>query len=489
MFPVQANKQLIEKASYLSPNEVALVRDACDFSAKAHKGQLYVSGVPYFDHPLQVALTLAQLRQDAASLAASLLHDVPENCKVPIIDIETHFGPEVAGLVNGVTRSSKISWAGEDTARRESQAVNVRKMLVATAEDIRVVFIILADRLHNMQTLQFLPPDKQRSIARETMEVYAPLAQRLGARELQWQLEDLSFRYIEPEKYKEIAKLIGVRRVQRESFITQAIGILKKEFEEAGLKAEISGYPKGIYSIYQKMLKYLHIEKKFDDIHNLLTIQVLLTTVSDCYQALGLVNTLWRPMPNEFDDYIANPKPNGYRSLHTTVMCMGTTPLELQIRTWEMHRTAEYGFAARWRNKEGDKVDNRFEERISRLRQLIDSHPEDSGAKEPSGSFKTDILNDRVLVYTPRGEIKDLPRGSTPLDFAYLVSTELGHGCMGAKINGKLTVLNCPLKNGDVVEIMTEKGGKGPSRDWLQPELGYVKTSNAREKISQWFKM
>ncbi len=361
--------------------------------------------------------------------------------------------------------------------------------MVAIAEDIRVAFIALADRLHNMQTLDAMPPEKQRSIAQETMEVYAPLAHRLGIRELQWQLEDLSFRYIEPDKYRHVAKLIGVRRAQRESFIAEAIQILRQEFDKVGLKAEVSGYPKNVFSVYQKMLKYEKIGKNYDDIHNLLTIQVLLATVSDCYQALGLINKLWPPLPNEFDDYIASPKPNGYKSLHTTVMCMGTTPLEVQIRSYEMHLAAKYGLAAHWRYKEEDKGDNRFEERVSWLRQLIDARRGAGGAEVSLESIKIDILNDRVFVYTPRGEIKDLPRGSTPIDLAYLVSTELGHSCNGAKVNGKLTPLNYQLNNGDIVEIMAIKGARGPSQYWLQPELGYTKTANAREKIREWFKL
>jgi guanosine-3',5'-bis(diphosphate) 3'-pyrophosphohydrolase len=482
-------EQLIEKAKhYLPPDKVALVKSAYDFAVKAHEGQLRLSGEPYIEHPLQVALTLSELQLDASSLAAALLHDVPENCSVPLIDIETQFGPEVAKLVDGVTRLGKISWAGEDIARRESQAKNLRKMLVAMAEDIRVVFIKLADRLHNMQTLHVLPPQKQTSIAQETLEIYAPLAHRLGIWELKWQLEDLGFRYTEPEKYKQIAKLIAARRVQRENFITQVIQILKEEFEKAGLKAEISGRPKHIFSIYGKMLKYEAIGKHFDDIHDLQALRVLVPTVTDCYNALGIIHTLWHPLPDEFDDYIANPKPNGYQSLHTTVMCLGTTPLELQIRTYEMHHIAEYGVAAHWRYKEGEKEDIRFEERISWLRQLIDWHREFSGAEEFLESVKTDIFNDQVFVYTPKGEIKDLPNGSTPLDFAYRIHTDLGHHCVGAKVNGKLVPLNYKLNNGDVVEIMTVKGNKGPSQDWLRPNLGYVNTSGAREKIRQWFK-
>jgi GTP diphosphokinase / guanosine-3',5'-bis(diphosphate) 3'-diphosphatase len=482
-------ERLIEKAKhYLPPDKVALVRDAYDFSFKAHEGQLRLSGEAYIEHPVQIALTLAELQLDASSLAAALLHDVPEDCSIPIIDIETRFGSEVAKLVDGVTRLGKIAWAGEDIARRESQAKNLRKMLVAMAEDIRVVFIKLADRLHNMQTLHVMSPQKQIRIAQETMEIYAPLAHRLGIWELKWQLEDLSFRYLEAEKYKQIAKLIAARRVQRENFITQVIQTLKEEFEKAGLKAEISGRPKHIYSIYQKMGKYEAVGKHFDDIHDLLALRVLVASVGDCYNALGIIHNLWHPMPDEFNDYIANPKPNGYQSLHTTVMCMGTTPLELQIRTYEMHHVAEYGVAAHWRYKEGEKGDIRFEERISWLRQLIDWHREFSGAEEFLESVKTDIFNDQVFVYTPKGEIKDLPRGSTPLDFAYRVHTELGHHCVGAKINGKLVPLNYRLNNGDVVEIMTVKSGKGPSQDWLRPNLGYVNTSSAREKIRQWFK-
>jgi GTP diphosphokinase / guanosine-3',5'-bis(diphosphate) 3'-diphosphatase len=479
--------QLIEKMSYLPPEKTVLVQQAYDFSAKAHEGQVGCSGEPYIEHPLQVTLTIARLQQDAASLSAALLHDVPEKCGVSITEIETRFGQEVARLVDGCSRSAKISWAGEDIARSESQTKNRRKMLVAIAEDIRVVIILLAIRLHNMQLLQFMPSEKQRGIALETIEVYAPLAHRLGIQEIQWQLEDLSFRCIEPERYKEIAKLIGARRVQREDYIAQVIQVLVAEFEKAGLKAEISGYIKNILNIYQKIQTYEKLERNLNDIHNLLSIQVLVATVSDCYQALSLINTMWHPLPNEFDDYIANPKPNGYMSLHTTVMCMGATPLMVKIRTYEMHRSAEYGGAAHWRYKEGDKVDRSFDERVVRLRQLMSWHRGASGTKGFPELVKSDIFNDRVFVYTPRGEIKDLPLGSTPLDLAYLVSTELGHSCVGSRVSGNHVPLNYQLKNLDVVEILTAKGGKGPSRDWLQPELRYIKTSNAREKIRQWF--
>ncbi|MDZ4230770.1 MAG: bifunctional (p)ppGpp synthetase/guanosine-3',5'-bis(diphosphate) 3'-pyrophosphohydrolase, partial [Dehalococcoidales bacterium] len=371
---------------------------------------------------------------------------------------------------------------------REKQAENLRKMLLAMAEDLRVVFIKLADRLHNMQTLNALSHDKRRSIAQETAEIYAPLAHRLGIWELKWQLEDLSFRYLEPRKYQQITRLLASRRIERERFITQVIQILQQEFDRAGIKADVSGRPKHIYSIYQKMEKYATLGKDFSDIYDLLAVRVLVESISDCYSALGIVHNLWHPLPDQFNDFIANPKQNGYQSLHTIVMCQGTIPLEIQIRTQQMHRTAEFGVAAHWRYKEGEKKDLHFEEKIGWLRQLVEWHRELSGAEEFLESVKTDIFIDQVFVYTPKGEIKELPKGSTPLDFAYRVHTDLGHRCIGAKVNGRLVPLNYQLNNGDAVEIMATKTSRGPSRDWLNPVLGYIKTSHAREKIRQWFK-
>jgi len=482
--------RLIDKAQgYLPPEKMALVEDAYNFAERAHEGEVRKSGEPYLEHPLQVALTLAQLQLDASSLAAALLHDVPENCGIPISEIEAKFGSEVAKLVDATTRLGKLSWqALGEVAIREQQAENLRKMLVAMAEDLRVVFIKLADRLHNMQTLDALSPERRRSIAKETLEIYAPLAHRLGIWELKWQLEDLSFRYLEPRKYRQIANLIAARRTQRESFIAQVIQILSREFDRAGLRAEMSGRPKHIYSIYQKMEKYSALGKDFDDIHDLLALRVLVDTVPDCYSTVGVIHSLWRPLPEEFNDFIANPKPNGYQSLHTAVMYLGPTPLEVQIRTYDMHHIAEYGVAAHWRYKEGEKRDIHFEERMGWLRQLIEWHRELSGAEEFLESVKTDIFIDQVFVFTPKGEIKDLPKGSTPLDFAYRVHTELGQRCIGAKVNSRLVPLNYQLKNGDIVEIMSAKRAKGPSRDWLSPNLGYIKTAHAREKIRQWFK-
>jgi len=482
--------QLKEKAQgYLPAKRLDIVAEAYDFAEKAHQGQRRKSGGPYLEHPLQVALTLAQLQLDASSLAAALLHDVLENCDIPISEIEAKFGAEIAKLVDATTKLGQLTLkAPQDAAIREQQAENLRKMLVAMAEDLRVVFIKLADRLHNMQTLDALSAEKQHIIAKETLEIYAPLAHRLGIWELKWQLEDLSFRYLEPEQYHRIVKLIAARRTQRESFIAEASQTLSSELDKVGLKAEVSGRPKHIYSIHQKTEKYAAMGKDFDNIHDLVALRVLVDTVPDCYSALGIIHSLWRPLPDEFDDFIANPKPNGYQSLHTAVMYQGKVPLEIQIRTRDMHRISEYGVAAHWRYKQGEKKDTNFEEKVGWLRQLIEWHRELSGAEEFLESVKTDIFIDQVFVYTPKGEIKALPKGSTPLDLAYRVHTELGHRCVGAKVNGRLMPFTYQLKNGDIVEIISAKGDKGPSRDWLNPHLGYINSSHAKEKIRQWFK-
>ena len=482
---VTSFSQLKKKAeTYLPAERLAVVDEAYRFAAEAHQGQMRLSGDPYVEHPVQTALILTEFQLDAASLAAALLHDVPENCGIPGEKLQEKFGLEIGKLVDGVTKLGQVSWQATGTAPREAQAENLRKMLVAMAEDLRVVFIKLADRLHNMRTLDALPPEKQRSISQETLEIYTPLAHRLGIWELKWQLEDLAFQYLEPEKFHRIATLLATRRAQREDFIEQVIDILKKELDKAGLRADLSGRPKHIYSIHQKMQR----GRDFNDIYDLLALRVMVGTIPDCYSAVGIIHSLWHPIPEEFDDYIANPKPNGYRSLHTAVMCFGTTPLEVQIRTREMNYNDEYGVAAHWRYKQGGKADLHFEEKIGWLRQLIEWHRELSGSEEFLESVKTDIFIDQVFVYTPKGDIKDLPRGSTPLDFAYRVHTELGHRCVGAKVNGRLVSLDYELKNGDVVEIMSTKGEKGPSLDWLNPHLGFVRTSHAREKVRQWFK-
>jgi len=483
---------LLRAAKYLPPEKVALVATAYDFAEQAHRGQRRASGEPFLEHPFQVACILAELQLDATALAAALLHDVPEDTDTTLKQIEDGFGPDVARLVDGVTKLGKLALPElQDRVKgapREQQAENLRKMLVAMAEDLRVVFIKLADRLHNMRTLGALPAEKQALVSRETLEIYAPLAHRLGIWELKWQLEDLGFHHLEPEKYRYIAQLVAGKRAQREELIANTIARLRSEFEKVGIQAEVSGRPKHLFSVQQKVERYSSQGRQFNEIYDLLAVRVLVEDVGGCYHALGIVHNLWHPIPSSFDDYIATPKPNGYQSLHTAVLYNGTTPLEIQIRTREMHRVAEYGVAAHWRYKENDRKGGSTEERIGWLRQLVDWHRELSGAEEFLESVKTDIFNDQVFVFTPKGEIKDLPRGATPLDFAYRVHTELGNRCLGAKINGRLVSLDCQLKNGDVVEIIVSKKDKGPSRDWLSQNLGYVHTSHARTKIRQYFK-
>jgi GTP pyrophosphokinase len=363
-------------------------------------------------------------------------------------------------------------------------------MFLAMAEDIRVVIIKLADRLHNMRTLDAKPPEKRIRTAHETMEIYAPLANRLGIWQLKWELEDLAFRYLEPERYKQIAKQIQSKRTSRERYISQVERILKEELARNGIQAEIKGRAKHIYSIAQKAEKYAEEHKGFEQIYDLLALRVIVETVGDCYNALGVVHGLWHPIPGQFDDYIASPKESLYQSLHTTVMALGARPLEIQIRTQEMHQLAEYGVAAHWRYKEGggSSKDQQSVQRMSWLRQLLEWQRDMSQAEEFVESVKADLFQDQVFVYTPKGEIKEMPAGATPIDFAYRVHTELGHRCIGAKANGRLVPLNYQLQNGDVVEILASKTSRGPTRDWLNPNLGYVKTGHTREKIRQWFK-
>ena len=482
---------LFNKArEYLPPDKLAIVEAAYDYALKAHDGQKRKSGTPFLEHPLQTAITLADLQLDAATLAAALLHDVPEDCNITISQLEKQFGPDVSKLVDGVTKLSRLAWRRDiAVSSRETQAENLRKMLIAMAEDLRVVFIKLADRLHNMNTLQALPPDRRLAIAQETLEIYAPLAHRLGMWEIKWQLEDLSFRYMQPEQYHDIARMVAVRRSLREGFIDDAARVLRDEMVIAGIQGEVHGRPKHIYSIYNKIQKYAAIGRSFGDIHDLFALRVLVNSVPDCYKVLGIIHNTWHPITDEFNDYIANPKGNGYQSLHTTVMTGdgASTPLEIQIRTYEMHRMSEYGVAAHWRYKEGVKPDLNFEEKISWLRQLIDWQSS-LDSEEFLTSLKEDFFADQVFVYTPRGEIRPFPRGATPLDFAYRIHTDLGHRCIGAKVNGKLVPLNYELKNSDVVEIVASKTEKAPSLDWINPDLGFVKTAHAKEKIRAWYK-
>jgi GTP diphosphokinase / guanosine-3',5'-bis(diphosphate) 3'-diphosphatase len=478
-------------AEYLPEERLELVRQAYLFAEECHQGQVRRTGDPYITHPVEVTDMVVGLELDHHALAAALLHDVQEDCGVPNAELRKQFGPEVARLVDGLTKLEKlpIHFAPTDQLARDgAQAQNLRKMFLAMAEDIRVVLIKLCDRLHNMRTLWAFQPDKQQRIALETMEIFAPLANRLGVWHIKWELEDLAFRYLDPPKYKEIAELLASKRDAREKYIEEASATLRTHLEAANIKAEVTGRAKHIYSIYQKMSRYAQQSKSFDQIYDLLAVRVFVDTVADCYHALGIVHSLWRPMPGQFDDYIANPKDSMYQSLHTTVVAVGGRPLEIQIRTHDMHRVAEYGIAAHWRYKENSRQQGKDEERIAWLRQLLDWQRDLSGAEEFVESVKTDIFHDQVFVYTPKGAVLDMPAGATPLDFAYRIHTDLGHQTVGAKVNGRMVALNSTLRNGDVVEIMRSRGSKGPSRDWLNANLGYVRTTHSKEKIRQWFR-
>jgi GTP diphosphokinase / guanosine-3',5'-bis(diphosphate) 3'-diphosphatase len=457
---------------------VGLIERAHDVASTAHEGQLRASGEPYISHPVAVAYELAAIQMDAESIAAALLHDVPEDTDLTIPDLEKRFGREVGRLVDGVTKLSKF---GSARSMEEQQAENIRKMFLAMAEDVRVVIIKLADRLHNMRTLGFLPPDKQVRIARQTMEIYAPLAHRLGIWQWKWELEDLSFKYTEPETYRKLVDMLADRRRERESFVNKSIGILRKELGKVGIDAEISGRPKHLYSIYKKM------ERKgaeFSEIYDLHAIRLIVDEVKDTYAALGVVHSIWRPIPGQFDDYIAMPKANLYQSLHTAVIGPDARPLEVQIRTRSMHDVAEAGIAAHWRYKEGSRGDRRYDEKLAWVRQLIEWQREVADATEFVEGLKLDLFQDQVFVFTPKGDVKDLPNGATPLDFAYRIHTDVGHRTIGSKVNNRLVPLDYRLHNGDIVEIITTKAAHGPSRDWLS----IVRTHQAREKIRQWFK-
>src|SRR5574338_17777 len=477
--PSHTITDVVEEARRHRPSvNIGLIERAYDYAQQAHEGQVRASGLPYVTHPVETAYYLATLQMDAETIAAALLHDVPEDTELTLVDIEKRFGREVARLVDGVTKLSKF---GSARSMEEQQAENIRKMFMAMAEDVRVVIIKLADRLHNMRTLSFLAPEKQQRIARQTMEIYAPLAHRLGMWQIKWELEDLAFKYLEPEKYRKLVEMLADRRRARESFVNKSSGILRKELEKVHIKAEISGRPKHLYSIARKM------ERKgaeFTEIYDLNAIRVLVDDVKDCYAALGVVHSLWRPVPGQFDDYIAMPKANMYQSLHTAVIGPEAKPLEVQIRTYRMHEVAEAGIAAHWRYKEGSRGDRRYDEKLAWVRQLMDWQREVSDPTEFVEGLKLDLFQDQVFVFTPKGDVKDLPRDATPLDFAYRIHTDVGHRTIGAKVNNRLVPLDYRLRNGDIVEIVTTKAAHGPSRDWLN----IVRTSHAREKIRAWFK-
>ena len=455
------------------------------------------SGDPYIAHPLETALFLADLHLDTHTIVAALLHDVVEDCGVSLEEITLRFGPEVSKLVDGVTKltrmDDKLQPPAEDVAglmddAESLHAESLRKMLVSMAEDIRVVLIKLADRLHNMNTLDALPPEKRKRIAQETLDIYSPLAHRLGIWEIKWRLDDLAFRHLNEEKYREISKILASKRTEREDYIEKVSSTLRDELAKYDITAEVIGRPKGIYSTYLKMEKYQEQGKQLGDIYDLFALRVLVNETADCYKTLGVVHQLWHPIPGQFDDYIGNPKENMYQALHTTVICDGGTPLEVQIKTFELHQIAEYGVAAHWAYKEGNSGDQRFEEKMTWLRQLIDWQREVSGTAEFIESVKQDIFHDQVFVYTPKGRIVELTSGSTPVDFAYKIHTALGHHCIGAKVNGKLVALDTTLENGDTVEVINSKSDRGPSLDWLNPNRGFVRSAGARQSVRQWFR-
>lgn len=489
------HKDLFEKISrYLPENEILNIQEAFEFSKKCHSGQKRLSGEPFIEHPYQTALYLADLRLDKSTLSAALLHDVIEDCEVSYDILEDKFGKEVANLVDGVTKLNQIDGnrlkGGDnriEASRSSLKAATVQKMLMAMAEDVRVVLIKLADRLHNMKTLKALSREKQLEISQETLDIYAPLSHRLGIWEIKWLLEDLAFQFINPGEYKNIAAMLNSKRIERERYIEDVVNKVNSKFKEEGLEAQVTGRAKHIYSIYKKIQAYFKMNKNVGQIYDLFALRILVNDRSDCYKALGWVHSMWRPLPGEFDDYIASPKDNMYQSIHTTVLCENGSPVEIQIRTEEMHRLAEYGIAAHWLYKEGSVEDIDFEEKMNWIRQMLEWQRTEGPAEQFVESFKTDIFKDQVYVYTPLGELKELPSNSTVLDFAYRIHTDIGHRCIGAKVNNKLVELTYRLVNGDTIEILTDDSINGPNVNWLDSNLEYVTTTSAKEKIKQWF--
>ena len=470
-----------------SGSELELVRHAYEQAMLAHDGQMRASGEPYVLHSVEVARMLAELGLDHHAVAAGLLHDVVEDSDWTVDDVRARFDPEVARLVDGVTKLAYIDAMSKMGSRdiEEQEAESLRKMFLAMVDDVRVVLIKLADRLHNMRTLGSLSQERRERIARETLEIFAPLANRLGLWQIKWELEDLGFRHFDPDTYHMIAGLIAERRESREIFIQKVIAELQARLRLEGISAEIEGRPKHIYSIYRKMRRK---DIEFDQIYDVRGFRIVVDTVQDCYGALGVVHSLWKPIPGEFDDFIATPKDNMYQSLHTAVVGPEGKTVEVQLRTREMHRRADLGIAAHWRYKEGArKRDAAFENKVAWIRSLMDWRADVDDAREFVDALKVEVLEDRVYVFTPTGQVLDLPSGSTPLDFAYHIHTEVGNRCRGARVNGRLVQLIYELKNGDQVEIITAKQG-GPSRDWLRADLGYVRSARSRQKIRRWFR-
>lgn len=477
--PVTIDTIIDNVRAYSPKANLDLIRRAYEIAQKAHQGQTRVSGEAYIIHPLHVAEILTELHLDDVTISAALLHDVVEDTTYTLDQMKELFGEEVAMLIDGVTKLGRLQYKSKEEAQLESY----RKMFLAMAKDIRVIMIKLADRLHNMRTLKYMREDKQKRIARETIEIYAPLANRLGISSIKWELEDLCLRYLEPEIYYDLVENVKQKRKERQSFIETSIRQIQEKLEEAHIKADISGRAKHFYSIYKKMKRD---NKDLSEIYDLSAVRVLVDSVKDCYGVLGVIHAMWKPIPGRFKDYIAMPKSNGYQSLHTTVMTRGY-PLEIQIRTFAMHQVSEYGVAAHWKYKEagkGAKATGAVDQKMSWLRQMVSLQQELSDPKEYFEALKVDIFSDEVFVFTPKGDVVDLPKGSIPIDFAYRIHTEVGHHCVGAKVNGKLVPLEYKLKNGDIVSVITNKANNGPSRDWLN----IVASSETRSKIRSWFK-
>jgi GTP pyrophosphokinase len=450
------------------------LRSVYEMADVAHEGQRRASGESYIEHPVAVARILADMEMDRATIAAAILHDVVEDTVVTSEEVAARFGPEIASLVDGVTKLTRIPYQSKEDAQVE----NLRKMFMAMAKDIRVIIIKLADRLHNMRTLGSLPAAKQATIARETLEIYAPIAHRLGIWKIKWDLEDLALRYLDPEAYRDIAERVAKKRNEREDSVGRVVEQVRERLSKLGVAADVTGRPKHFYSIYNKLKK----GRDFSTIYDLLAVRVVVDTVKDCYGALGVVHSIWKPLPGRFKDYIAMPKPNMYQSLHTTVVGPAGEPLEIQIRTWEMHRTSEYGIAAHWRYKEGGKADA-FENKLTWLRSLLEWQNEMRDSRAFMENLKLDLFENQVFIFSPKGDVYSMPSSGTPLDFAYQVHTDVGHHCVGAKINGKIVPLDYQMKNGDICEILVNKSSR-PSLDWIS----IVKTSGAKHKIKQWFR-